>query len=730
MCSPRNFGLVFDWVSLFRVTLEMELNFNFLTLIIPSSFHSLEVLITLLHKLPATLIMGDISIQETNRIRASLGMKALPVPGGGPQFKAGKDDDSGSSEEDEPGSTLESREEQGYGNWKKMHEEADAKVKREAKNEAIKKARDAAKKFAKLDGRGLGDADEQGDLDTRTWLLQQKKRQKRIEKEKTAKIEKELAERESSEYTAADLSGVNVGHSLEEFDGTEEQVLTLKDATIDQNEEEGDELENLDLKEREALTERLNIKKKKPVYDPHAGEEEGGSTILKHYDETIDGKKRKRFTLDGKGVSLQEREAMKQAVGDRLKAKPISLDFAKNDLQASDYTELVEAKIKKPKKKKTKNTRQKAVDEDDVFSAEKTNGNDAEDEAMEIDAVNGRHMDSQQKLVENSFVDDEDLQASLAVQRRAALKKRKRTKPQDIARQLREEAAEVSGGEEDGVEAEEGGLVIDETTQFLANLQRSKEEERARPKRAKSRDATPLKTEASPADDSADIDMDGVYNDADDDEELQARLKRETSTPGTPGMTGTGLEDEATLNKGLGATLSMLSQRGLLKQEKGQDINALHRDRQRFLMEKQKREADLERKARLQRERDRASGKLDHMSAREREEYARYENKQRDQMESRQMTDVFNREYKPDVQLKYVDEFGRSMNQKEAFKHLSHQFHGKGSGKQKTEKHLKKIEDAKVREARSTLDASQTTGMNNAMGATAKKNRQAGVRLA
>lgn len=48
----------------------------------------------------------------------------------------------------------------------------------------------------------------------------------------------------------------------------------------------------------------------------------------------------------------------------------------------------------------------------------------------------------------------------------------------------------------------------------------------------------------------------------------------------------------------------------------------------------------------------------------------------------------------------------------------------------KEEKRLKKIEAEKMREAQSTLDASQATGMNNAMGATAKKNRQAGVRLA
>ena len=82
------------------------------------------------------------------------------------------------------------------------------------------------------------------------------------------------------------------------------------------------------------------------------------------------------------------------------------------------------------------------------------------------------------------------------------------------------------------------------------------------------------------------------------------------------------------------------------------------------------------------------------------------------------------------AQLSSHDENGRELNQREAFKHLSHQFHGKGSGKQKTEKHLKKVEDEKKREALSALDASQATGMNNAMGTTAKKNKVAGVRLA
>ncbi|KAL9128308.1 MAG: hypothetical protein Q9217_002986 [Psora testacea] len=677
--------------------------------------------------------MADLAIEETNRIRASLGMKPLPAPGGGPSFQPTKEEDSDSSSEEEQGSTLESRQAQGYDNWKQLQNEADAKRKREAKAEAIKKARDAAQKFSKLEGKGLADDDAEGELDTKTWLLQQKKRRKKIEKEreKAERLEKDLAEREAAEHTAADLAGVNVTHSLEDFEGGEEQILTLKDATIDQNEEEGDELENLHLKEREALNERLNLKKKKPVYDPHAEAEEGRSTILKHYDEAIDGKKRKRFQLDGQDVLVEDREAMKRAVGERLKAKPISLDVMKDNVPFSDYAEPVETKIKKPKKKKAKATRQRAVDEDDIFPVVDTNGAQTDGDAMEVDILNGQQLDAKPKATDRaSLVDDEDLQASLAIQRRAALKKRKKTKPEDIARQLREEASTTQVAIENDEPADESGLIIDETTEFVANLQRAKEEDDERPRPAKARSATPMKKEELLDGKVGDLDMAGTDNNVEHEEDYRARLERETSTPVPPDIPCTGLDDEATLNQGLGATLSMLSQRGLVKPRREEDIVGLHRDRQRFLLEKQKREADIERKARLQRERDRASGKLDHMSAREREEYARYENKQRDQLESRQMTDIFNREYKPNVQLNYVDEFGRSMNQKEAFKHLSHQFHGKGSGKQKTEKHLKKIEDDKRREAQSTLDASQATGMNNAMGATAKKNRQAGVRLA
>ncbi|KAG8530904.1 uncharacterized protein KY384_004261 [Bacidia gigantensis] len=655
--------------------------------------------------------MADLAIEETNRIRASLGMKPLPVPGGrGPTFKA-ENGDSSSGSEEEQGSTLESRQAQGYENWNALQEEAAAKRKREAKAEAIKKARDAAQRFAKVEGKGLAEKDEADNLDTKTWLLQQKKRRKRIEKdrEKAEKLAKELAEREAeAEHTAADLSGVNVAHALEDFNEDGGQILTLKDATIDQNEEEGDELENMALKEREALDDKLSLKKKRPVYDPHAEVEDGGTTVLKQYDETIEGKKRKRFQLDAQGISMEDNKALKQAVEERSKKQAISQEV---------------------QKKKARSTRQKEADEDDIFPVGEVNDEKPSGNPMDIDAVNGQAMVGRVKgSMNNSFVDDEDLQASLAIQRRAALKKRKKAAPEDIARSLKEEASATLGDNEDDVTAEEAGLVIDETSEFVANLQRSKDQEAEKPHRTKARSTTPQLKEEPPDDEDVQMNSPPVESDED---HLEKRLKRDSFTPEKDDISAAGLGDETTISQGLGATLSMLTQRGLLKpQEKDGDLVALQRDRHHFLADKRRREGDLERKARLQRERDRASGRLDHMSAKEREEYARHENKQRDQIESRVMSDIFTKEYRPNVDLKYMDEHGRHMSQKEAFKHLSHQFHGKGSGKQKTEKHLKRVDGEKKREAQSLLDTSQATGMNNAAGLTSKKNRQAGVRLA
>ena len=742
--------------------------------------------------------MADIDYAQQNKIRVALGLKPLPQPNGvpssngatsstplatGPRFKnhrASSNSISDSSENDdsnsdgEPASTLETRAAAATANWKQLQDEAEAKKAKAAKAEAIKKARDRAQRFVRLEGKGLGETTleslgtnskhgegQEEDTSTRAWLLGQKKRQRRIEQERAKKMEEELAERERGRvaYGAEDLAGVKVGHEMGDFDGLDtggEQILTLKDNNIDENEEEGDELENMEIRERDKLQERLDLKKKKPVYDPLADEagpqnayadglETGKKNILSKYDEEIEGKKRKHFVFDGHGTLDEgqgERAAKRLGLGAGVLADTATGSGLANGEAKSDYMDLseIKVKVKKPKKSKKKVARQKTADEDeDIFPPQDRTARFDEPSQMDIDQ-GPPPSKSDMRETDRGFVDDEDLQASLAAQRRAAFKQRKQQRPEDIARQIRGEDSATSAPADMNIDTngadEPPGLVIDETSEFVANLQGPTERNESPASRVR-RSARNGNHHHAQHQEKEDPGSDDEMREASphhteenelEEEEEADRAQRSRSTV-TPEITTTGLNEEATLDGGVGAAFTLLKQRGLVKTAEQGDLNALHRDRQRFLAEKQKREAEAEQRARLQRERDRASGKLERMSAREREEHARWENKQRDQLESRQMADIFNREYKPDVQLRHVDEHGRIMNEKEAFKYLSHQFHGKGSGQQKTEKHLKKIQDEKKREAMSTLDASRATGMNNAMGTTAKKNKQAGVRL-
>ena len=674
--------------------------------------------------------MDSISIEQTNKVRLALGLKPLPVPG----VDATRNNDSG---DEDAGSTLESRQAQAGDNWKKKQDEAAAEAKRKATSRAIAKAKEMGQRYSKIEGKGLGDQDD--DLDARAWLAGSKKRQKKLEKERAARIAKELEERDNlPEYDSKDLEGLKVAHDVDEIGGEGEHILTLKDATIEENEEEGDELENADLVEQERLAEKLDLKKKKPVYNPMDDAMEGGSSILKQYDETIDGKKRKRFTLDQQGLTPETKEAMKASVGEKLRSQPISLDFDKSETPISDYQTAAEPKFKKSKKKAK--ARQKPVEEDDAFPSPQPA--EAEGDAMQLDSIMNTAKTAVPRNDETPIVDDDDLQASLAMQRRLALKKRKRQRPEDIARQIREEAS-ATPDPQDAAEIEEPGLVIDETSMFVAKLEREAAEAKTiatadRPHSiAKSASPNPIKNEQDP---NPDIDM-------------------KSPTPETPTASEqaeppaeSGLAPEEHVGTGLGATLRLLTSRGLITPQEpssttptstnasnntgaappSKEITALHRSRQRFLAAKHASAQLAESRARSQREADRTSGRLDRMSAREREDHARWENRTRETAESRQQFEVYAREYKPDVQLRYLDDLGRELGQKEAFKHLSHQFHGKGSGKQKTEKRLKKVEQERKREAESVLDGrgGRVGGLEGGREEMGRRKGEAGVRLA
>src|SRR5271155_3083206 len=142
--------------------------------------------------------MDPAEIEAANRLRKTLGLALLPTSTAAPAQASNsvKFKEKSSSSDDEPGSTLETRENAGFQNWQDLQDEAAAKKKREQKALAIKKARDATQKFTRLEGKGLGDLDEEEDLDAKAWLKNSKSRQRKIEAERRRKLEEELAERE------------------------------------------------------------------------------------------------------------------------------------------------------------------------------------------------------------------------------------------------------------------------------------------------------------------------------------------------------------------------------------------------------------------------------------------------------------------------------------------------------------------------------------------------------
>lgn len=665
--------------------------------------------------------MDAASIEEANKLRAELGMAPLPVPGAEPA----SDDD----QEPEELDYLQARTEEAGENFQRLRAEEDAKRRRDEKAAAIKKAREKAQRFAVMEGKGLGDGEEE--VDAKTWLAGQKKRQRQIARLRKLEEEQAAAEAQAAaalQYTSRDLAGVKVAHDASDFMDGDEQILTLKDATIDQYDEEGDELENVDLRAQERLKRNQELKKKKADYNPLDDSET--KNLLSKYDEELYGEDRKRFTLGAGGDS-----ELADILGEdpnKAKAQGIDLDIidgmfghgsdssmstkltvvTENTRPSSDYLDVSEIKVRKPKKKKSKSTRQKAVDPDDYLLPDLPEP-PAPEEKMDVDTT---EKDKKRKQSDDTnLVDDDDLQFALSMQRRNALKKRKRTRPEDIAKELKETPEEQDGAQEE----EGGGIVIGEVSEFVAGIKKAEEEEEERPRKKQSTEPP------APA----------VKDEADEDvpmQEVDAYLptQEHEDEKDTPAEEDEDFMEEKTVGQGLGATLSLLRDRGLLRDSDSTEKHETMMKKTDFLAKKRRIEAELEEAAKAQRERDRASGRLERMSQREQQEYARQQNAQRDLQASRRIAELYEREFTPTFEIRHADEEGRVLDQKEAFKHLSHQFHGKGSGKGKTDKKIKKVADEQRREAQSVLDAGRDVGMSSVTAQQLKKRREAGVRLA
>ncbi|KAG0365964.1 hypothetical protein BGZ54_005990 [Gamsiella multidivaricata] len=625
------------------------------------------------------------SIQETNAIRAKLGLKPLKE---GPETSGAK------LAED---------------NLKRQREEEAQKAREDAIKNKIAKARTKRELSKVLSGKGLEDVYK--------WTVKSRNKEKERRTAEAARRERELQELDEvyqQEYDENHLAGLRVGHDITDFQEGEERILTLKDSTILENEENGDELINIQMSERERLEKNLENKKKKnrPVYSGYdddeflMGKKKG---ILSQYDEVLgtetgnDGfvlgkvSRPKRTTDSQRGSTSQQAGlSAKEIMNQKLKESAIALTYDKTQ-QAQDYYTKDEAEVSFKKSKKKKKSRSRKTDswEDDE---------NQDDDAMQVER--SQPVD----ISELNFVDDEDLQASLTKARRAATKRTLKTlTPEQIAKNI----AESMTMEMDQDDTQKGGLVISDVSEFVSNLSSSAVQisssrptplTRAREQSAEAGDIASLPVEEGTKQDSDMEDVNG--RDEETDSRSRTRAASEDSVDKDVSMkpsseeeqstTESVLVDEPLVSRGLGSTLALLKQKGAYETGSAEQAERakVQAERAKWLAESRLREAKLAREMVRDKQRDKERSKDKNYSIRDRERDREYENQRREQ----QLLDEREarmKNYKPDIKLEYIDESGNRLNTKEAFRQLSHAFHGKTSGKMKTEKRMKKLEDEK-----------------------------------
>lgn len=297
---------------------------------------------------------SSLSIEETNKLRAKLGLKPLEV--NAVKKEAGTKEEPVAADVINP-MALRQREE--------LRE----------KLAAAKEKRLLNQKLGKI--KTLGEDDPWLD-DTAAWIERSRQLQKEKDlAEKRAKlleemdqefgvstlVEEEFEQRRQDLYSARDLQGLTVEHAIDSFREGETVVLTLKDKGVLQDGE--DVLVNVNMVDKERADKNVELRKKKPDYLPYAEDEsvddlaqQKPRSILAKYDEELEGERPHSFRLEQGGMAdgLRERELEEIRTKLRLQAQSLS---SVGPRLASEYLSPEEMVTFKKTKRRVKKIRKK-----------------------------------------------------------------------------------------------------------------------------------------------------------------------------------------------------------------------------------------------------------------------------------------------------------------------------------------------------------------------------------
>ncbi|XP_076001362.1 U4/U6.U5 tri-snRNP-associated protein 1 [Genypterus blacodes] len=646
---------------------------------------------------------ASLSIEETNKLRARLGLKPLDMNETKKEL--------GTKEEPVVAETI---------NPVLIQQQKDMRE----KLAALKEKRIQNKKLGKV--KTL--AEEDWIDDTAAWV--EKSRNMAKEKELAEKreklleemdqefgvsslVEEEFGQSKKEAYTSQDLKGLKVQHKVESFNEGQTVILTLQDKGV--LEEEEDVLVNVGLVDKEKADKNVELKKKKPEYKPYEEEESVDDMVmlkprivLSKYDEEIDGEIKKSFRLSTGGFADGERERELEAMRETLRNQAQSLEMPALSIASEYYSTQEMVGFKKTKRrvkkirKKDKNTladellddtrssdfgsrargRGRKLKEEEVVEGEGKEVKELKEEENTLTRV--PQMSDDIRMAEMDISDEDDFtppepavieedEAEQELQKQ--LEKQRKLKQRQLLKDSGEKVAEqikvLAEGDLDNDPEKKSNIVFNATSEFCRTLgdiptygQSGNREDQE--------DIMDFEQEAE-KDDAGD-------SDSDMDENIgwsTVNLDEEQKQPDFSTASTTILDEEPIVNSGLAAALLLCKNKGLL-------------------------DTQMQKVARVKAPKVVVTANGDYCI----EDKMGFDDKYSRREEYRGFTQDFKEKdaYKPDVKIEYVDESGRRLTPKEAFRQLSHRFHGKGSGKMKTERRMKKLEEEALLKKMSSSD--------------------------
>jgi len=555
---------------------------------------------------------------------------------------------------------------------------------------------------------------------------------------------KNQKKRKQKRYASKDLTGLRVEHAIEEFKEGQQVILTLKDKKIlrdakDDDDEEEDVLINVNIADNELAKKRADLTIKKTpgyrAYNDNETVDEFGmlnpDKLLEQYDE----KKKSSFRLESGGIYDMSDEKIMDNMKQDIRARMQSLAVPTPKVASEFYSATEMDQFKKPKKVTKKKIRsRKMLKADDLLLMDSSESRESSTSVFLRPAETRRptaisstskerpatvSLDKLKRgLITTTAREDEDflgpnddlshvaieddafdeLQAVVNKTMKLKTKKENISTEKALSELIEERDRKLkieikSEPMETGIILPSGpvppddkNLVLDTMSEFCrnvgentidttSNVQTLRTSTKLKRTNVQSSKKSKSKTNV-PLDPDDELLQHALQNDDLDDDAMDDTPAENVNTKPFR-LEDSILSAEPTLDRGLGSALQLALQKGYIEQEKT-------RQNARFVSDISAKNFTIEEKNAYEIE----------------DKHAR-----RDRYTSGPLTDFKEKEhYRPDVNLEYVDETGRRMNEKEAFRFLSHRFHGKGSGKKKTEKRARKLVEEDMMKKMSSVD--------------------------